>query len=218
MTNELLTQEKYWDSEVKDFDSIYSHGKSRFSNWLDKTFRWDMYARYEFTLKNSEPIKDKSFLDVGCGTGRYSIEFAKRGAGKVVGLDISNEMIKVCEDRSKKEGFENFCIFYQTDLIQYRNDSLFDVCIGVGLFDYISNPLPVISKMHKVVSGCAIMTFPRSGTWRAYLRKIRLGLKGCPVYFYSKTKIEKLLADAGFKSHDIEIVGQLYCVKANRVN
>ncbi len=217
MSDELLNQEKYWDSEVKDFDSIYSHGKSKFSNWLDKTFRWDMYARYEFTLKNSEPISGRSFLDVGCGTGRYSLEYAKRGAGKVIGIDISKEMVKVCNTRAKNEGFENICKFYQADLTNYKAESLINVCIGIGLFDYISDALPVIKIMHEVVSDCAIMTFPRSGTWRSLIRKIRLGMKGCPVYFYSRSKIKKLLLYAGFKSYDIEVVGQLYCIVA-RVN
>jgi len=214
MSDELFTQEKYWDSEVNEFDSIYSHGKSKLSNWLDKTFRWDMYARFEYTIKNSEPIKNRSFLDVGCGTGRYSIEFAKRGAGKVVGIDISKEMIKVCNLQAEKSGYQKLCTFYQTDLTKFNSENKFDVCIGIGLFDYISNPLPVISKMQKLVSDSAIMTFPRFGTWRAFIRKIRLGLKGCPVYFYSKSKIEKILTEAGFHKFEIEIVGQLYCITA----
>jgi 2-polyprenyl-3-methyl-5-hydroxy-6-metoxy-1,4-benzoquinol methylase len=215
MSDELLTQEKYWDSEVNEFDSIYSHGKSRFSNWLDKTFRWDMYARYEYTLKHSEPIKGRSFLDVGCGTGRYSIEYAKQNAGKVVGLDISSEMIKICKMRAEKDNFEKQCSFYQTDLTKYNLDSKFDVCIGIGLFDYISDPAPVILKMQQAVSECAIMSFPRAGTWRALIRKIRLRLKGCPVFFYSKAKIENELNKAGFKKIEIEILGQLFCVTAH---
>ncbi len=214
MNNELLTQEKYWDSEVKEFDSIYSHKKSKFSNWLDKTFRWDMYARYEFTLKNSEPIKNRSFLDVGCGTGRYSIELAKRGADKVIGIDIANEMVKVCQERIKKELVSNKCKFIQSDLLAYQPESKFDVCIGIGLFDYVNEALPVLTKMHDVVTDSAIMTFPRSGTLRSLIRKIRLGIKGCPVYFYSQKKIERLLNEAGFRSYKIEMIGQLFCVKA----
>ncbi len=216
MKNELITQEKYWDSEVNEFDSIYSHGKNKFSNWLDKVFRWDMYARFEFTMQNSEPIKDRTFLDVGCGTGRYSIEFAKRGASGVTGLDISSQMIEVCNSRIKKEHLENNCKFYQSDLINFKINSKFDVCIGIGLFDYISDALPVITQMCNVVTDCSIMTFPRRRTWRSLIRKVRLSLKGCPVFFYSKSKIEKLLSDAGFKSYEIKIVGQLFCVKAKQ--
>jgi hypothetical protein len=46
------------------------------------------------------------------------------------------------------------------------------------------------------------------------VRKARLARKGCPVYFYSKPKIEKLLRDAGFKRQEIVKVGKLFCVVA----
>jgi ribosomal protein L11 methylase PrmA len=32
-------------------------------------------------------------LDIGCGTGLYSIEFAKRGATEVVKMDISPSVL-----------------------------------------------------------------------------------------------------------------------------
>ena len=50
MSRELETQRRYWDGEVAEFDAIYSHGKSKWSNWIDASFRWDMYARYEYTI------------------------------------------------------------------------------------------------------------------------------------------------------------------------
>jgi hypothetical protein len=51
-------------------------------------------------------------------------------------------------------------------------------------------------------------------TWRAPVRRVRLALKGCDVYFYSKTKIDALLKQAGFARYEIEQVGQLFCVTA----
>lgn len=212
MNDELLKQKQYWDSEVSDFDSIYSHQKSKFANWLDTTFRWDMYARYEYTLQHSEPIQGRQFLDVGCGTGRYALEYARRGAAHVVGIDISDRMIQVCERRAEQENLQSQCTFLVSDLLQYQPDRVFDVSIGIGLFDYISDPLPVMRRMREVVRDCAIMSFPRLWTWRAPVRKARLALKGCPVYFYSQARLENLLKEAGFVRHEMEQVGQLYCV------
>jgi SAM-dependent methyltransferase len=211
---DLVKQRDYWDHEVGDFDSIYSRGKSQFSNWIDTTFRWDMYARYDYTMENSESIRDRVFLDVGCGTGRYSLEYARRGARHVVGIDIAENMLTVCRQRAQAEGLSDRCSFAHADLLQYQPDMPFDVCIGIGLFDYIRDPLPVLTKMAEVVGDRAIMSFPRFWTWRAPVRRVRLALRGCDVFFYTKERLDSLLKQAGFKRYTLAQVGQLYCVTA----
>ena len=214
MNQELKKQKNYWDQEVGDFDSIYSHGKSKFDNWIDATFRWDMYARFDYTIQHSEPIAGRTFLEVGCGTGRYALEFARRGASRVVGIDIAERMIEVCNTRARREHLEDRCTFLPSDLLQYSLISKFDVVIGIGLFDYIAEPLPVLTKMREVVSDRAIISLPRFWTWRAPVRRVRLALKGCDVFFYTKERIDMLLKQAGFKRYELEQVGQLYCVTA----
>lgn len=215
MSNEIQAQRAFWNSEADAFQRIYTHRKSRFANALDQIFRKDMYDRYTFTIEHCEPIKDRKFLDVGCGNGMYSLELASKGAAKVVGIDISEVMIGVCRQSSEQKGLSDRCTFLQTDLLDYKPESSFDVSFGIGLFDYISDPLPVLKRMREVSTDKAIMAFPRLWTWRAPVRKVRLARKGCDVYFYSKAKIESLLREAGFKRQDIVKVGKLYCVVAH---
>lgn len=212
--SEIDAQSRFWNSEAAAFSSIYSHEKSRFGAWLDRVFRQDMYQRYEFTLAACEPVSGRAFLDVGCGNGLYSVELARRDAAKVVGLDIAEGMLARCEQAARDAGVADRCTFIHTDLLNYVPDAKFDVSFGIGLFDYISDSLPVLTKMHEV-SGTAIMSFPRLGTWRAPVRKVRLTIKGCAVYFYSRRKVERLLRDAGFTSHTITRVGKLFCVVAS---
>jgi 2-polyprenyl-3-methyl-5-hydroxy-6-metoxy-1,4-benzoquinol methylase len=214
MKQEIEQQSAYWNSEVHAFDSIYTTEKSDFSKWLDKVFRWDMYARFEYTMKKSEPIKDRNILDVGCGTGLFSLEYARRNAKMVTGIDIAEKMIAVCKERAEKEHLSSNCEFIETDLLEFSPKNKFDICIGIGLFDYIKNPQEVITKMHNVVDDCVIMTFPRFWTWRAPVRKARLGLRNCSVYFYTKSRLKKLLEKAGFKHYEIESVGKIFCVTA----
>lgn len=213
MSEELVEQQQYWDSEIKNFDAIYSHKKSKLANKLDAIFRSDMYERFNYTLRNAMPIQNRSFLDVGCGTGYYSLELARRKAQHVVGVDISEKMINVSRQRADGENLAHMTSFIQTDLLEYETSAKFDVSIGIGLFDYVKDPLPLLQKMRKS-SDKAIMSFPRLWTWRAPIRKIRLGLRGCKVYFYTSLDIEKLLTEAGFESFDMEKVGKLFCVTA----
>jgi 2-polyprenyl-3-methyl-5-hydroxy-6-metoxy-1,4-benzoquinol methylase len=214
VNEELVAQRRYWNNEANAFQRIYDHRKSKFANFLDRLFRKDMYDRFAFTIKNCEPIANRTFLDVGCGNGLYSKELLKRGAAKVVGLDIAEVMVDLCRNATESEQSAGRCSFVQTDLLAYKPETKFDVAIGIGLFDYISEPLPVLKKMREEITDRAIMSFPRFWTWRAPVRKLRLSLRGCIVVFYTKRRIRRLMSEAGFRSCTITKVGKLFCVVA----
>lgn len=216
MSDELKKQKTYWNREFENFDAIYSHNKGLFGNVMDKLVRWDMYKRFEFTIGNSEPIKDWSFLDVGCGTGRYSLEYARRGARFVLGLDISENMIETCKKRATEMGLSDCTNFVVTDLMDYKPDREFNVCIGIGLFDYIKKPEPVIQKMRACVRNRIIVSFPTVWTWKAPVRKIKLGVGQCDVFFYTRNQVRSIIEGSGFRDYVIEKIGQLYCVVANK--
>jgi 2-polyprenyl-3-methyl-5-hydroxy-6-metoxy-1,4-benzoquinol methylase len=213
LNNEIQAQRAYWNNEADAFQKIYTHRKSKFSNTLDQVFRKDMYERYEFTIANCEPIAGRKFLDVGCGNGLYSLELARRGAGKVVGIDIAEVMVDLCKRSSVAENLDDRCTFIQTDLLEYTGpETDFDVSFGIGLFDYIREPLPVLRRMRELSRDKAIMSFPRLWTWRAPVRKVRLTMRGCDVVFYSAARINQLMKEAGFSRHTLTKVGKLYCV------
>jgi SAM-dependent methyltransferase len=214
VNEEILAQRKYWNNEADAFQRIYTHRKSKLSNVLDNMFRKDMYERYVFTIKHCEPVQDRTFLDVGCGNGLYSLELGRKGARKVLGIDISEVMVGLCKDASDKENLSDRCQFVQTDLLAYDDQTKFDVSFGIGLFDYISDPLPVLKKMRELTTDKVILAFPRFWTWRAPVRKVRLNARGCDVFFYTQTRIKELLDQAGFKRHEVYKVGKLHCVIA----
>jgi ubiquinone/menaquinone biosynthesis C-methylase UbiE len=53
-----------------------------------------------FLVKVTNLKQGDSVLDVPCGVGRHSLEFAKHGA-KVVGIDISNDCLKIARHKFK---------------------------------------------------------------------------------------------------------------------
>jgi len=214
MNEEIIAQRKYWNSEAGAFQKIYTHRKSKISNILDRIFRKDMYERFAFTIKHCEPIRNRTFLDVGCGNGLYSLELSRKGARKVLGIDISEVMIGLCKQASEQEKLSERCKFEQTDLLAYDSSSRFDVSFGIGLFDYIKEPVPVLEKMRTLTTDKVILAFPRFWTWRAPVRKVRLSARGCGVFFYRRSKIRKLMQEAGFRRHEISKVGKLFCVIA----
>ncbi|NPA54906.1 MAG: class I SAM-dependent methyltransferase [Epsilonproteobacteria bacterium] len=81
-----------------------------------------LWNKYIFEL---ETLRIKSLLDIGCGSGDFMLK-AKRKGFNVVGVDISEEMIKI----SKSKNLE----VYHKDVCQCSRK--FDACVAI--FDVIN--------------------------------------------------------------------------------
>ncbi|MCB2206565.1 methyltransferase domain-containing protein [bacterium] len=211
--NEIDTQRDYWNREREAFDAIYTHRKSTFSSMLDSVFRKDMYDRLNSTLAACEPLEGRSILDVGCGTGVYALELARRGAQHVCGIDIAERMVEACTQRAEEEKLENTS-FIRGEVQDLEKERQYDVSIGIGLFDYIKDPVPTLREMALRTKSDVVATFPRVNTWRAPIRKIRLSMRGCPVYFFSARGVKSILREAGLHIVEFKRLGKLYFVVA----
>ena len=205
MVNEMEKVQTYFHKTATAFDSIYTGEKHKLSKMLDKHFRKDMYLRYEMTIRECEDVSGKTALDIGCGSGKYCITLAKMGARKVIGLDFAENMLELAEQSALKKKVSNICEFICADFLKYNFDEPFNISLAIGLFDYISNPEDFLCKIRDLTSEKVIATFPIKWTYRMPIRKVRLGLKGCPVYFYTKGQILKLFNSANFSKVRIEI-------------
>ena len=87
----------FFSGYAEDFDSIYGDGKPRnlFNKIMDKLFRKAMYERYKRTIEFLSSTDDvNTILDVGCGSGRYSVDLARNGMA-VTGVDLAQEMLDI---------------------------------------------------------------------------------------------------------------------------
>ncbi|RMD86288.1 MAG: class I SAM-dependent methyltransferase [Calditrichaeota bacterium] len=208
----------YFHKIAHDFDAIYTGEKSTLLVILDRILRRDMYQRYELTLAECFPVEGKKILDIGCGSGRFCIPLAKNGAEKVVGIDFAENMIQLAQDVAKDSGVMKTCKFIQDDFLNHHFDEKFDITIAVGLFDYIRNPEHYLHKIRALTKQKFIATYPIKWTYRMPIRKIRLSLKGCPVYFYTISQIKALYKKAEFEVETVHKVGKIYFVVASPFN
>lgn len=204
-------QRDYWDRTAAEFDSIYTRTKSKFARWLDRTFRTDMFERLDYTLLHSAPIEGRTFLDVGCGTGHYCLALARQGAQKVVGIDFAPNMIQRAVHLIAEAGMDKICEFRVQTIENIPDTERFDVLLGIGLLDYFHDPKNLLRRMHELARDKVILSFPRSNTWRAPVRKVRLALRGCDVYFYSEAEVRRLIEETGGRLVDLRVVGKLIC-------
>lgn len=80
----------------------------------------------DFIEKEIDLNKSLKILDVGCGTGRHSIELCKRGYN-VTGIDLSESQLKRAKEKSKKENLK--IEFLQCDARNLPFKNQFDVAI-----------------------------------------------------------------------------------------
>ncbi|SFU89871.1 class I SAM-dependent DNA methyltransferase [Xenorhabdus koppenhoeferi] len=83
-------------------------------------------------------VRGKSILDLACGYGYFGRELRKRGASKVVGVDISEKMIELA--RTKSEQYGDDLEFHVQNVCDMKSFGKFDIVVAVWLFNYAESP------------------------------------------------------------------------------
>jgi len=90
-------------------------------------------------LKGHISVDTQLVLDIACGTGDFAVQLIKSGAGQVVGVDISEEMIKVGKSKVDKQGLTSKVVLQMGDGASLEFiDNTFDlvtVAFGVRNFE-----------------------------------------------------------------------------------
>ena len=90
----VMNKKEIWDKKAENFPRYDNSGDSESARLLD-------------VLKRLGGIwSGRNVLDLGAGSGRYSLELAKE-AKRVVAIDISSEMIKILNADAMEHGFKN---------------------------------------------------------------------------------------------------------------
>jgi 2-polyprenyl-3-methyl-5-hydroxy-6-metoxy-1,4-benzoquinol methylase len=194
---------KHFEKSIADFDLIYVDEKSWFRKFLDRRLRYDNYERYELTLQECADINGKRILDIGCGSGRYSVDLAKLGAGRVVGIDFAQSAVDIASKLAKNDGVSNVCSFISADFKDCKFDDPFHISLAIGVMDYVFDPVDLISKMRETTTEKLIMSFPSKSTYRMAIRKTRYWIRGCPLFFYNRDDIQRIFTKVGIPDYTI---------------
>lgn len=192
-----------FERDAVAFDAIYDT-QHEFSGWFNRYFRKPIFERYDTTFEVMGDLQGKSVLDVGCGSGVYSIQCAVNGAKWVKGVDFSAPMLEIAQKRARTQEVTHACEFELNDFLQMEASEPFDFSIAMGVFDYLADPLTFLKKLKAVTKGKVIASFPGHSPIREPLRKLRylLTSKG-RVFFYTKEDIAKLADQVGFSHVEI---------------
>ena len=97
-------------------------------------------------------LTGKSVLDIGCNGGFYAIEMKKRGASRVLGIDVDENYLAQARFAAEVSGLE----IEFARLSCYDVGSLgerFDVVVFMGVFYHLRHPLLALDLIHEHVAG-----------------------------------------------------------------
>lgn len=199
----------YFETHAADFDSIYEEqDKGTVRQWRDKLSRGTVIQRLELAKAMAARDKPARVLDVGCGAGRFSIPLAALGSD-VTGLDFAPEMVTMADAAAAEAGVGDKTTFLSTDYLTWDAKEKFDLTFACGVFDYVSDPKPLMQKMTKDTRGQLFLSFPKKVHVLVPLRKVRLTMEGCPVFFYTRADVQAL-ADEFMADFTITSLGRDY--------
>ncbi len=98
------------------------------NNYDNEPFVTGTIGEVNFIEKEINYDKSKSILDIGCGTGRHSIELAKRGYN-VTGFDLSESQLKKANEKAMLAGVS--IKFFIQDARSFNFPNQFDLAIMV---------------------------------------------------------------------------------------
>jgi predicted TPR repeat methyltransferase len=195
----------YFDARKANYDAFYEP-PSRFGRWFNRVFRKAVYLRRDEVLHLAKRYACKTVLDVGCGTGRNTIWWARQGLERLHGVDVSREMIEEAKALAARAGLGDRCTFEIADFMKWTTDRRYDMVVACGVFDYVTDAAALLRHMSEFANKIIYGSFPGWTLVRTPLRKIRYALRGCPTRFYRRYEIERAFEKAGFGICEIKPV------------
>ncbi len=167
---------------------VFDNDAASYDNWYYSPLGQhvdNMETRCAFELL--KPQIGTKILDVGCGTGNFSVKLAKLGCD-VTGVDISGEMVKIAEKKAKSENLE--INFHLMDVCSLNfNDNTFDAVISITALEFFEKPFDAIDEMFRVLKKeghLLIGTINRNSNWGQ--KYVKQGAKKGSVFKYANFK------------------------------
>ena len=171
--------------------------------------------------------KGKRVLEVGCGLGTATVNFARQGAD-VVAIDVSEASLELAKERAKVYDLEGNIKFYAGDaeqLDQFLPAQKFDLIYSFGVIHHSPNPEKILEQLkpycHKGTTLklmiyhryawkvlWAVVTQGKGQFWRLeeIVAQNSEAQSGCPItYIYSRRQAREMLANAGFRVESMRV-------------
>jgi 2-polyprenyl-3-methyl-5-hydroxy-6-metoxy-1,4-benzoquinol methylase len=171
--------------------------------------------------------RGKRVLEVGCGIGTDSINFARAGA-LLTAVDLSAESLRIARERADLMGVADRIDFRQAnaeELTSVVDDGPYDLVYSFGVIHHTPDPEAALAEIHKVIAPggtLKLMVYHRR-SWKAFwilagqergrfwradelIAKHSEAQTGCPVTFtYTRAEGRELVERNGFAVTNLRV-------------
>lgn len=168
-----------------------------------------------------ERWRDKKVLEVGCGIGTDTINFARHGAAVTV-AELSEESLKIAQQRAAVFGVSDCVEFYNgnaEELMNFVPVDEYDLIYSFGVIHHSPHPERILDQARRYArpgSTLKVMVYNRR-SWKVLWMVLKYGRgdfsktaeliaehseaqTGSPVtYAYTKRELEDMLSRYGFR-------------------
>jgi ubiquinone/menaquinone biosynthesis C-methylase UbiE len=168
-------------------------------------------------LEALNPLEDRNVLEIACGTGRFTVMLAERGAD-IVGLDISSAMMAQGREKARAAGVADRIEFLRGDAARLPfPDDHFDTVFAMRFFHLADTPAKFLAEMCRVSKEQVFFdTFNDRSTRVLYNWLLPMGSR-----LYGREEVERLIDGAGLTltdaSHDFVLPYGFYRKIPNRL-
>jgi len=138
------------------------------------------------------PVEDKRILEIACGTGRFTVMLAERGAD-IVGLDISGPMLQQGREKARAAGVDDHLQFFRGDAgrLPFPDDH-FDAVLAMRFFHLADTPEEYLREIRRVAKDVVFFdTFNRFSARSIYNWALPMGSR-----LYSRWEVDRLVSAA----------------------
>lgn len=178
------------DSVAEEYESKRFSGGGRLIDRREK----------EAVLDAIGPVEDQRVLEIACGTGRFTVMLAERGAD-IVGLDISDAMLAQGREKAQQANVSDRIEFMRGDAGRLPfPDNHFDAVVAMRFFHLADTPLEYLTEMARVAKRVVFFDTFNDRSFRVlYNWALPMGSR-----LYGHDEVETLIDDSGLRLTDAD--------------
>jgi SAM-dependent methyltransferase len=104
-------------------------------------------------------IAGKVVIDFGCGEGAEAAEMAGRGARRVIGIDIREDVLQAARQRAVSTGVQNTCLFVSS------TKELADIVVSLDAFEHFADPAGILRIINTLLQPTGEVLVSFGPTW-----------------------------------------------------
>jgi ubiquinone/menaquinone biosynthesis C-methylase UbiE len=209
---EVMTyKEKYPGTPIPDNWNGYYYANNSNVQWHRARMAIDTLS-----FQGTEDV-----LDIGCGNGKITFSFSSKVPnGKILGIDISETMLKEAHKGLEKEKVDSNCnniTFKKANILTFNSEKKFDLITCFSTIHWIQNQQTVLKNINKLLKpngkiliiaaftktsavSLAFKNLENDKQWKKTIAKRN-------AIFHPKTpkEYETMLHNAGFTNFKIEV-------------